>query len=238
MRCEPFRAFCGARTRPRSSAGGALATLQSTQETVTALGPIHPPRYRDREGLCADSERLDDLTKAGVFESTLDALAFHTEEAAVGPDLLRPRPHLRTDAELHTPRPRLMRAAGRNERSPSSFRHGRRKQLPSPPHRRYPRQLVEARPVCDQRLRPTELDCVGVRVYGQHLRRSLPVARRPIDPPLGPTVDDLATAVTEYWGSFATEPIDLVLDGFAGKYTVLTVPNDLVSPAAIVGISP
>ncbi len=38
MRCEPFPAFRGARTGPRSRAGGTLATLQSTIPRVVLAG--------------------------------------------------------------------------------------------------------------------------------------------------------------------------------------------------------
>jgi hypothetical protein len=48
-----------------------------------------------------------------------------------------------------------------------------------------------------------------------------------LDPPVGPTVDDLATAFATVWGPGATAPVDAVLDGFAGKHMVLTVPTDI-----------
>jgi len=48
-----------------------------------------------------------------------------------------------------------------------------------------------------------------------------------LDPRVGPSVDDLAIAVAESWGSDATAPIDVMLDGFAGKQMVLTVPTDV-----------
>ena len=48
-----------------------------------------------------------------------------------------------------------------------------------------------------------------------------------LDPPVGPTVDDLATAFATVWGEGATTPVDAVLDGFAGKHMVLTVPTDV-----------
>ena len=48
-----------------------------------------------------------------------------------------------------------------------------------------------------------------------------------LDPPVGPTVDDLATAFGTVWGPGATAPVDVVLDGFAGKHMVLTVPTDI-----------
>jgi hypothetical protein len=48
-----------------------------------------------------------------------------------------------------------------------------------------------------------------------------------IDPPVGPTVDELATAFGTVWGTGATAPVDVVLDGFTGKHMVLTVPTDV-----------
>ncbi|MGH8959152.1 MAG: hypothetical protein ACRDVK_10835, partial [Acidimicrobiia bacterium] len=48
-----------------------------------------------------------------------------------------------------------------------------------------------------------------------------------LNPPLGPTVDDLAIALAEVWGADATAPIDITLDGFAGTQIVLTVPTDV-----------
>jgi hypothetical protein len=48
-----------------------------------------------------------------------------------------------------------------------------------------------------------------------------------LDPPVGPTVDDLATAFGTVWGPGATAPVDVVLAGFAGKHMVLTVPTDI-----------
>ena len=48
-----------------------------------------------------------------------------------------------------------------------------------------------------------------------------------LDPPLGPTVDDLATAFADAWGTNATTPTEVTLDGFVGKQMVLTVPADV-----------
>jgi hypothetical protein len=46
------------------------------------------------------------------------------------------------------------------------------------------------------------------------------------DPPPGPTVDDLAFALTNVLGWDATAPTEVTLDGFVGKQMVLTVPGD------------
>lgn len=40
-------------------------------------------------------------------------------------------------------------------------------------------------------------------------------------------MDDLATAAAESWGSDASAPMEVMLDGFAGKQMVLTVPTDV-----------
>jgi hypothetical protein len=48
-----------------------------------------------------------------------------------------------------------------------------------------------------------------------------------LDPPVGPTVDDLAIALAEHWGSDATAPVDVMVDGFAGEHMVLSVPTDV-----------
>ena len=48
-----------------------------------------------------------------------------------------------------------------------------------------------------------------------------------LDPPVGPTVDDLTNALADLWGADASAPTDITLDGFAGKQMVLTVPTDV-----------
>ena len=48
-----------------------------------------------------------------------------------------------------------------------------------------------------------------------------------LDPPLGPTVADLAIAFSTIWGSDATAPVDVTIDGYAGKSMVMTVPDDV-----------
>jgi hypothetical protein len=48
-----------------------------------------------------------------------------------------------------------------------------------------------------------------------------------LDPPLGPTVDDLATALENQLTREATTS-DVTLDGYAGKLVKLTVPADAV----------
>ena len=60
----------------------------------------------------------------------------------------------------------------------------------------------------------------------------------PIDPPVGPTVDDLATALSELPPFEVTAPpTDVTLLGYRGKHVELTVPSDqpmfgIAAPAA------
>lgn len=46
-----------------------------------------------------------------------------------------------------------------------------------------------------------------------------------LDPPLGPDVDDLATVWAELPGFTATTPIDITIDGYAGKRVDYTLPQ-------------
>ena len=104
----------------------AAASMLQVRKAIAELGKLgldiwdseyrgqSPLRVTDtRRVYVLTPERLEDLTNAGVFESTLDVLgAFHTEETAVGPDLLRPRPHLRivpgkVSGEPHVERSRV-----------------------------------------------------------------------------------------------------------------------------------
>jgi hypothetical protein len=43
-----------------------------------------------------------------------------------------------------------------------------------------------------------------------------------LDPPVGPSVDDLVTAISGLEGYEATEPVDITVDGFEGKEFTLT----------------
>jgi hypothetical protein len=51
--------------------------------------------------------------------------------------------------------------------------------------------------------------------------------RTVLDPRIGPTVEDLTIALADVWGAAAAAPIDVTLDGFAGKQMVLTGPTDV-----------
>ncbi|MEP7115628.1 MAG: hypothetical protein ABI862_20350, partial [Ilumatobacteraceae bacterium] len=46
-----------------------------------------------------------------------------------------------------------------------------------------------------------------------------------VDPPVGPTVDDLASAWASLPGFHATAPTDITVDGFHGKQVEFTVPD-------------
>jgi len=45
-----------------------------------------------------------------------------------------------------------------------------------------------------------------------------------LDPPVGPTVDDLVTAISSLDGFTATAPVDVTVDGHAGKEFTVTAP--------------
>ena len=51
----------------------------------------------------------------------------------------------------------------------------------------------------------------------------------PIDPPIGPAVDDLVTAMTSMVGFESTNPTEVTVDGFAGKHFEL---SSNINPAA------
>jgi hypothetical protein len=53
----------------------------------------------------------------------------------------------------------------------------------------------------------------------------------PLDPPVGPSVDDLVTAISNLNGFEATQAVDITIDGFRGKRFELTAPDTLGSCA-------
>jgi hypothetical protein len=54
------------------------------------------------------------------------------------------------------------------------------------------------------------------------------VDQRPADPPIGPTVDDLAAALAALPPFQVTKPpTDVTINGYSGKHLELTVPDDL-----------
>ena len=52
-----------------------------------------------------------------------------------------------------------------------------------------------------------------------------------LDPPVGPTVDDLVTAWANVPELNATEPVDIKVNGYHGKQIEFTVPDDPVDCA-------
>ena len=47
------------------------------------------------------------------------------------------------------------------------------------------------------------------------------------DIPVGPTVDDLVTALVDHPSLDVTSPVDVTLAGFSGKYLDLLIPDDI-----------
>jgi hypothetical protein len=52
-----------------------------------------------------------------------------------------------------------------------------------------------------------------------------------LDPPVGPTVDDLVQAIVTHPGWTATEPTDITIDGRAGQLVSIMIPLDVELPA-------
>jgi hypothetical protein len=49
----------------------------------------------------------------------------------------------------------------------------------------------------------------------------------PVDVPVGPTVDDFANALAQHPLLDVTDPVDVTLAGYSGKYIDLQVPTDI-----------
>ena len=58
-----------------------------------------------------------------------------------------------------------------------------------------------------------------------------------VSPPVGPTVDDLAAALTSMPGVTATAPVDVTIDGHSGKQLTLTAPADFTGCSIANGYS-
>lgn len=52
-----------------------------------------------------------------------------------------------------------------------------------------------------------------------------------LDPPVGPTVDDMVQAIVAHPAWTATEPTDITIDGHAGQLVAITIPMDVELPA-------
>jgi hypothetical protein len=52
-----------------------------------------------------------------------------------------------------------------------------------------------------------------------------------VDPPLGPTVDDLVQAVLDHPALKASGPTDITIGGHAGQLITITIPLDVKLPA-------
>ena len=53
-----------------------------------------------------------------------------------------------------------------------------------------------------------------------------PCTEELLDPPVGPSVDDLVTALSELDGFEVTAPSDVTIDGFSGKQLTMTAPAE------------
>jgi hypothetical protein len=53
-----------------------------------------------------------------------------------------------------------------------------------------------------------------------------------MDPPVGPTVDDLVAAMTSHEDWPTSEPSDVSIDGYSGKVVRMTLPPDVAIPPA------
>lgn len=76
---------------------------------------------------------------------------------------------------------------------------------------------------------PTEADSAGQLAFliVENVAADPCVPNGPLlDPPVGPSVDDLVTAISNLPGFVATAPVDVTMDGFAGKEFTLTAPTD------------
>jgi hypothetical protein len=73
-----------------------------------------------------------------------------------------------------------------------------------------------------------EPDGMAIRFYqiDNLAKNPLSSSDGPIDPPLGPTVSDLAQAIVRHPGWTATAPTDVTIDGHAGKLVEFAIPLD------------
>ena len=74
--------------------------------------------------------------------------------------------------------------------------------------------------------RPTGDRGVDVSIVANVVSDPCDRSRALLDPPVGDSVDDLVVAISSLSGFEATDPIDITLDGFAGKEFELTAPTE------------
>jgi hypothetical protein len=71
---------------------------------------------------------------------------------------------------------------------------------------------------------PTNIGAVDVLIVANVVSDPCDRSRALLDPPVGNSVDDLVAALSNLAGFAATDPVDITLDGFAGKEFELTAP--------------
>lgn len=78
-----------------------------------------------------------------------------------------------------------------------------------------------------------EPDGMAIRFYTIPNLAANPLAHSEgnLDPPVGPTVDDMVQAIVAHPAWTATEPTDVTIDGHAGQLVAITIPMDAVLPA-------
>lgn len=67
---------------------------------------------------------------------------------------------------------------------------------------------------------------VSVLIVDNVVRDPCDPSRALLDPPVGESVDDLVSAISNLSGFEATDPIEITLDGFVGKEFELTAPTE------------
>jgi hypothetical protein len=67
----------------------------------------------------------------------------------------------------------------------------------------------------------------GGGLFSDPCRTEAPEAEPDADIPVGPTVDDLVTALVDHPSLDVTDPVDVTLAGYSGTYLDLTVPDDI-----------
>lgn len=67
----------------------------------------------------------------------------------------------------------------------------------------------------------------GFGLFSEPCRTVEEEAEPVADIPVGPTVDDLVTALVDHPSLDVTDPVDVTLAGYPGKYLDLTIPDDI-----------